>query len=236
MNENIPDDDLPPTAGEAAQDVVDRLGTALKMARDPDEFQRKIAEARQAIHQQSEEERALVAEQLAERFGKTRKSGKKGKRSKKERPALDLMAGKLQKTAARVLDTMVLEGELPTDFLLRIMRSKNFKMPVRIQCAIAVAPYIHPRLAFIQSRKVRDPNDVTDILKQLEGERRRLNGRRGVNTLPSPPQIEQNPPLPSEQTASSSPPDPSASQSPPAGEGIEAVASAPHIPEKSPNS
>ena len=39
------------------------------------------------------------------------------------------------------------EGEMPLEYLLRRMRDKSLEDNIRTQCAIAAAPYIHPRLA-----------------------------------------------------------------------------------------
>jgi hypothetical protein len=41
-------------------------------------------------------------------------------------------------------------GELPVDFMLRLMRDKTLQTNVRLDCAKAVAPYVHPRLNAVE--------------------------------------------------------------------------------------
>jgi hypothetical protein len=43
-------------------------------------------------------------------------------------------------------------GLTPVDYLLGIMRNETLDMPVRLDAAKAVAPYVHPRLASIEAR------------------------------------------------------------------------------------
>lgn len=41
---------------------------------------------------------------------------------------------------------MALVGLMPRDYLLSVMRNERNPQPVRINCAIAAAPFCHPRL------------------------------------------------------------------------------------------
>jgi hypothetical protein len=43
-------------------------------------------------------------------------------------------------------------GLTPVDYLLGLMRNETLEMPVRLEAAKAVAPYVHPRLASLEAR------------------------------------------------------------------------------------
>jgi hypothetical protein len=43
-------------------------------------------------------------------------------------------------------------GLTPVDYLLGIMRNEALELPVRLEAAKAVAPYVHPRLASLEAR------------------------------------------------------------------------------------
>jgi hypothetical protein len=43
-------------------------------------------------------------------------------------------------------------GLTPVDYLLAIMRNETLDMPVRLEAAKAVAPFVHPRLSSVEAR------------------------------------------------------------------------------------
>jgi len=65
------------------------------------------------------------------------------------------------------VDAIKAEGELPLEVLLRIMRTSTDEETI-IDCAKAAAPFIHPRLAQIESTNthVVRHEDVLDMLEQ----------------------------------------------------------------------
>ena len=56
-------------------------------------------------------------------------------------------------------------GELPLDYLLRVMRDENVDEAKRIDCAKAAAPYVHPKRAPIDG----DGNDAGLVLTVVTG-------------------------------------------------------------------
>lgn len=73
-------------------------------------------------------------------------------------------------------------GIMPVDFLLTLMRDRTLPNSTRMEAAVKVAPYIHPRLAPIESTesgsftalveacaKQRLGELVSDILQSIDG-------------------------------------------------------------------
>jgi hypothetical protein len=52
-------------------------------------------------------------------------------------------------TAAKVQE-IAATGETPLEFLVRLMRDDSRPVDMRIDCAKAAAPYVHPKLAAIE--------------------------------------------------------------------------------------
>ena len=69
---------------------------------------------------------------------------KRGSRTKNPKP---------HPTRAKILAMeAAAAGLTPVDYLLGIMRNETLELPVRLEAAKAVAPYVHPRLASIEAR------------------------------------------------------------------------------------
>ena len=81
-----------------------------------------------------------------------------GKRPGAGRPK----CSKMTKTAALV-GKLAEDGVTPLEFIMTVMRDEAQPLPIRLNCAMAAAPYIHPRLAHVQVE--RKPN--LDILEKL---------------------------------------------------------------------
>lgn len=75
----------------------------------------------------------------------------------------------ITKTAALV-GKLTEDGITPLEFILNVMRDESQPPAVRLNCAIAAAPYVHPRLANIQ-QTVRNERDVLgQIFLQIKAE------------------------------------------------------------------
>ena len=61
-------------------------------------------------------------------------------------------------------------GEMPLDFLLRIMRDDGADEVKRIDCAKAAAPYLHAKLANIDANVTGDITLGQVIFKGLNGD------------------------------------------------------------------
>ena len=69
---------------------------------------------------------------------------KRGSRTKNPKP---------HPTRAKILAMeAAAAGLTPVDYLLGIMRNEKLELPVRLEAAKAVAPYVHPRLASLEAR------------------------------------------------------------------------------------
>jgi hypothetical protein len=66
-------------------------------------------------------------------------------------------------------------GLTPVDYLLGIMRNDELDLAVRLDAAKAVAPYVHPRLAVIDSTTRAEVSTST-----LTKEERRERARRAI--------------------------------------------------------
>lgn len=70
--------------------------------------------------------------------------------------------GTKNKATLRREEQFAASGMLPIDFLLAVMRDPVQPMRVRIDAAVKVANYIHPRLASIESKIAVEKRDATD--------------------------------------------------------------------------
>jgi hypothetical protein len=50
------------------------------------------------------------------------------------------------------LAQLAASGEMPLDFMLRVMRDPAVDLRMRMAMAVAAAPYVHPRLAAVAQR------------------------------------------------------------------------------------
>lgn len=58
-------------------------------------------------------------------------------------------------------------GELPVDFLLRVMRDESVDAMVRLDCAKAAAPYLHPRLAASVMAVATEESQITVVIRKF---------------------------------------------------------------------
>jgi len=63
-------------------------------------------------------------------------------------------------------------GLAPLDYMLKIMRDEQLDLPTRLDAAKAVAPYVHPRLAVIDST-IRAEVSVSTLTDEQRRERAR---------------------------------------------------------------
>ena len=86
-----------------------------------------------------------------------------------------------------------LTGDLPHEFLLRIMRGEMINgikpdLPTRIDCAKAAAPYYAPKLAQVQVLESLSDEDLDFIIKNAASEIGLSFGTSGVKQETSSPQ------------------------------------------------
>lgn len=134
-------------------------------------------------------------------------------RGSKNRTSFDMRTGKLEglrENSARVVEAAILSGELPVEFMLKVMRNEDNPLKMRMHAAVAAAPYLHPRLAFVQQEKGQDKSALSQILDMMADERRAIAARRerqsGVPVLEHRPRGEESASGPSEQNPSDPPP------------------------------
>jgi len=80
----------------------------------------------------------------------------------------------------------------PLAFLMTIMHLKEAKMSDRIQCAIAAAPYVHPRLSSIEMKGDKEnPLQIqTDIGQALKALAEIARTREAIDVTPEPTLLE----------------------------------------------
>ena len=79
------------------------------------------------------------------------------------------MEASLRRIAAGV------EALNPVDFLLGVMRNNEFPLDVRLDAAVKVAPYMHPRLqAVVHTPNPAGLNELAQLLVELDGSTRGL--------------------------------------------------------------
>ena len=65
------------------------------------------------------------------------------------------VGSKVQKTAL-IAHRLAAEGQTPLDFIVELMRDESQPIELRLDCAKAAAPYIHPRLAMVHNKVETD--------------------------------------------------------------------------------
>ena len=76
------------------------------------------------------------------------------------------------------------EGEMPVEFMLKVMRSKKgrYTQAERMDAAKAVAPYMHPRLSSVDQRVQMDSEDpLAKLLREIGEEGRRIDDKPAGN-------------------------------------------------------
>lgn len=81
------------------------------------------------------------------------------------RPGAGRKPGGANKATKEAYERAASSGELPLDYLLRVMRDENTDEGKRIDCAKAAAPYIHPKRAPVDG----DGNDASLTLNIVTG-------------------------------------------------------------------
>jgi hypothetical protein len=79
-------------------------------------------------------------------------------------------------------------GLTPVDYLLGIMRNDELDLPIRLDAAKAVAPYVHPRLAVIDST-VRQAEAVSPLNDEEKRARARAMILEAFRERPEPPVV-----------------------------------------------
>jgi hypothetical protein len=69
------------------------------------------------------------------------------------------VGSKLQKSAA-IAHRLAEDGQTPLDFIVGLMRDESQPIDLRLDCAKAAAPYIHPRLAMVHN-KIEGESELT---------------------------------------------------------------------------
>jgi hypothetical protein len=72
------------------------------------------------------------------------------------RPNAGRKPGALNKATAKAREQAEAGGEMPLDFMLRVMRDTETDLPQRLDMAKAAAPYVHAKLAAIEVAGAED--------------------------------------------------------------------------------
>ena len=83
--------------------------------------------------------------------------------------------GSRNKRTRALLEAAEAGGELPLDYMLRVMRDSKVPDPRRDDMAKSAAPYLHPKqLAVDQRLKTDHSAAILEFLASIDGESRRL--------------------------------------------------------------
>ena len=72
------------------------------------------------------------------------------------------------------------DGLMPADFLMSVMRDTDNELSVRIDAAHKVAPYIHPKLSQIEAKQTIEANVTTGTEAIRETVRNLINAHSGT--------------------------------------------------------
>src|SRR5262245_60946073 len=76
--------------------------------------------------------------------------------------------GSLNKRTRTLLEAAEAGGEMPLDFLLRLMRDPHSPIARRLEAARAAAPFLHPKLSAIDAKLssvAGDPSTESDTIR-----------------------------------------------------------------------
>jgi hypothetical protein len=84
--------------------------------------------------------------------------------------------GSRNKRTRALLEAAEAGGELPLDYMLRVMRDSKVPDPRRDEMAKASAPYLHPKQLAVDQRLKSDgySEAFKEFLRSIDGESRRL--------------------------------------------------------------
>ena len=85
------------------------------------------------------------------------------------RPGAGRKKGVANKATREAMDRAASSGELPLDYMLRVMRDVNEKPSMRSAMAVAAAPYVHHKLASIEHVGNKDKPIVVEIVRFTPG-------------------------------------------------------------------
>lgn len=82
-----------------------------------------------------------------------------------KRPGAGRPKGAKSKLTEKAIERAGATGELPLEFMLRVMRDEGEAFDVRFDAAKAAAPYMHARLASVEQR-VTYTDDATELSRE----------------------------------------------------------------------
>lgn len=82
------------------------------------------------------------------------------------RPGAGRKKGGVNRVTAEAIERAKESGEMPLDFLLRIMRDDGADEAKRIDCAKAAAQYLHPKLNSVEL--LGDPDNPLEMITRIE--------------------------------------------------------------------
>jgi hypothetical protein len=85
------------------------------------------------------------------------------------RPGAGRKPGSALTKTATIAAKLTEDGLTPLEVLLAVMRDETQPQNVRLQCAIAAAPYVHPRLAHVQ-QTIHRPDILGKLLAQIKAD------------------------------------------------------------------
>ena len=106
------------------------------------------------------------------------------------RPGAGRKKGSAMTKTAALLDKYTAEGETPLGFVLAVMRDETQSLSVRLSCAQAALPFVHPRLAHVQVERKPNPDVLRKLLDHIHLEEQSLQAATVTTAAAQPVLIE----------------------------------------------
>src|SRR5688572_4552325 len=79
-----------------------------------------------------------------------------------------------------------IEGNDPVDFMLNVMRNPHVPLDMRLDAAVKVAPFVHPRLqAVVHTQNPSGKSELQELFEELNGTSRGLPNYTEASAGPS---------------------------------------------------
>ena len=101
-----------------------------------------------------------------------------------KRPGAGRPRGAISKSTRAILEASASNGEMPLEYMLRVMRDPNVSAARRDDMARAAAPYLHPRIQTIE-HSVNDDRQIFPVLNLIiEGDPANYGDAYKIRGLP----------------------------------------------------
>jgi hypothetical protein len=76
--------------------------------------------------------------------------------------------GSVMIKTAKIAQDLTDEGTTPLEFLTAVMRDEDQPLDIRLNCAKAAMPYMHPRIGSVYIEEKQDNSQILEMLEDIK--------------------------------------------------------------------